>query len=576
MKILPREAVATSYDNFNVAIYCPVSDVCQMADLETFDRKFTLFTDNIKVGRVYLECYRGMKWCDKETLVKAKAYFEAKGIATAGGITTNDDAKGEGFLSLCYSSEKGRKIFLDAVRLSAEVFDELILDDFYFANCRCSACVKQKGARSWKQMRLAQKLEITRSAVALAKEVNPKINFIIKYPQWYEYYNETGYNPQEEPAIFDSIYTGTETRNPVYAQQHLPKYLSYFVMRYLESAAPGRNLGGWFDPYECTYNLSSYLEQGYLTLFGKAKEVTLFCLGSLMNDPAFRIFVPAIGQMFTELDRHLSLLGNPVGAVAYRPLHGRGEDYIHNYLGMCGIPFDASCTYPENAQTVFLAESAGDDPDLVQKMHDSLMRGSDVIVTSGLVRKLGASFSDTFVNVNYTARKALVKDYATTRDNGLTINGSYAGDRTILIPQLDYATNDIWELAAAYGHDNNFPIVLRCRYGEGRISILTIPDDCGDLYSYPAEVLYTIRELFCRSLPICLKGPSGIMLFAYDNDRFILRSDLPYDESVSILCDDNVKAIRLIGPERVLPVVGGRTDVRLTPNVNYLFEVVTE
>ncbi len=37
------------------------------------------------------------------------------------------------------------------------------------------------------------------------------------------------------------IYTGTETRNPDYAGQHLPKYLSYFVMRYLESAAPGRN-----------------------------------------------------------------------------------------------------------------------------------------------------------------------------------------------------------------------------------------------------------------------------------------------------------------------------------------------
>ena len=44
-------------------------------------------------------------------------------------------------------------------------------------------------------------------------------------------------------------------------------------MRYLENVAPGRNLGGWFDPYECTYNLTSYLEQGYLTLFAKAKEV---------------------------------------------------------------------------------------------------------------------------------------------------------------------------------------------------------------------------------------------------------------------------------------------------------------
>ena len=574
--MMPRQNDVTSYENFNVAIYCTVNDVKYMADLENFDKQFKLFTDNIKVGRVYLECYRGMEWCDKETLLKVKSYFESKGIATSGGITTNDDAKGEGFLSLCYSSEKGRRIFMDAVRLSAEVFDEVILDDFYFANCRCSECVKIKGSRSWKEMRLAQKLEITGEAVTLAKEVNPKINFIIKYPQWYEYYNETGYNPAEEPGIFDSIYTGTETRNPAYAQQHLPKYLSYFIMRYLESVAPERNLGGWFDPYECTYNLSSYLEQGYLTLFGKAREITLFCLGSLMGDHNFRLFVPALGQMLKEMDKPLGLLGNPAGAVAYRPLYGRGEDYIHNYLGMCGIPFEASCTYPEHADTVFLAESAGDDPELIQKMHNSLMAGSDVVVTSGLVRKLGKAFCDTFVNVNYTARKALVKEYANTKDNGLTISGSYSGDKEILIPQLDYATNDIWELAAAYGHDNNFPIVLRCRYGEGRISIITIPDDCGDLYSYPAQVLCTIRELFCKSIPVCLDGPSGIMLFAYDNNCFVVRSDLAYDETVTILCHESVRELRFPETGRVIPVQNGRVNLRLTPNVNYVVEAITE
>ena len=73
-------------------------------------------------------------------------------------------------------------------------------------------------------------------------------------------------------------------------------------MRYLESAAPGRNLGGWFDPYECTYNLTSYLEQGYLTLFAKAKEVTLFCLGSLIEAPDFRLFPAAVGEMFEEVE----------------------------------------------------------------------------------------------------------------------------------------------------------------------------------------------------------------------------------------------------------------------------------
>lgn len=133
-----------------------------------------------------------------------------------------------------------------------------------------------------------------------AKEINPDINVIVKFPQWYEVFNETGYDLKMEPALFDSIYTGTETRNPEYCAQHLPKYLSYFVMRYLESAAPGRNLGGWFDPYECTYNLTSYLEQGYLTLFAKAKEVTLFCLDSIIKDPSFRLFAPAVGELLRK------------------------------------------------------------------------------------------------------------------------------------------------------------------------------------------------------------------------------------------------------------------------------------
>lgn len=562
------------YHNFGVAVYCPVGNLNEITDLEAFDKKFQLVYGNMHISKVYLEVYRGMEWIDKTHLLKLKEYFESKNIAVSGGVTTCDDAKGEGFLSLCYSSEKGIEIVKKAFTLAAEVFDEIILDDFYFANCRCQKCVEKKGLRSWSEFRLEQKLEVTREYVMkTVKEINPKAKVIIKYPQWYEVYHETGYDLVEEPKLFDYIYTGTETRNPAYAQQHLPKYLSYFIMRYLENAAPARNLGGWFDEFECTYNLSSYLEQAYLTLFGKAKEVTLYCLGALVEEPQYQTFVPAIGQAFREMDTYLGELGNPMGVAAYRPANARGEDNLHNYLGMCGIPFEAYMEYPAESGTIFLTEGAGEDEDIIRKMQESLAKGSDVIVTSGFVRKMGPAFSDTFVNVSYSARKALVKEYANTKDNGLTVSGCYSGRKEILIPQLDYATNDIWELAAAYGTDNNFPIVLRCRYGEGRISILTIPEDMGDLYNYPPEVLMVIRELFSKDLPVLVDGPAKVMLFVYDNDKVIVRSDLPYNETFTLKFQQEIKSVRNMVTGQELAVKEKCLSMQLMPCVNYVLDI---
>lgn len=562
-----------SYQNFNVSVYCPVANINSITDFEDFDKKFRLLYDNVKIGRVYLECYRGMEWCGKQQLLKVKDFFESKGIAVSGGLTTCDSSDNEGFVSLCYSNEKGQEILKKAVALNAEVFDEFIFDDFYFLNCRCEECVKKKGDRSWPQFRLDQKKWITEEIVMkTAKEINPDINVIVKYPQWYEDYNETGYDLIMEPALFDSIYTGTETRNPSYSQQHLPKYLSYFIMRYLENAAPGRNLGGWFDPYECTYNLTSYLEQGYLTLFAKAREVTLFCLGSLIDDPDYQTFPPALGQMFEEADAYLGKLGNPIGAAAYRPGNARGENNLHNYLGMCGVPLEPYIEYPEKEKVIFLTEGAADDGAVVEKMKKSLFGGADIIVTSGFVRKLGEAFKE-FVNVSYSSRKAVVSEYANTKDNGLSVSGRYKGDESILIPQLDYCTNDIWELAAAYGTDNNFPIVLRCSYGKGRLSIITVPDNMGDIYHYPAQVLGVIRDLLSKEMPAVLEGPAKVQIFAYDNKKVILHSDLNYYESVTLRLEEDITTVKDLIKGTELPVIDHKVTLQLTPAVNYILEL---
>ncbi len=316
-------------------------------------------------------------------------------------------------------------------------------------------------------------------------------------------------------------------------------------MRLYGSDKEGCNLGAWFDPYECTYNLTSYVEQGYLSLFAKASEITLFCLGSLMSDPMYRLFTSTVAKMFDEVDEYLGLLGNPVGVHAYHPTYGYGEKNIHSYLGQCGVPMEMGLLYNEDSNCVFLAESAAQDKDIISKMKKTLLKGGDVIVTSGFLKAVGDAFLE-FGNVSVTDKKAFVKNYCVSRNHGVNISGNYQGSERIIIPQLDYCTNDTWEIAGAYGNDNNFPIVLTWSYGKGVISVITIPDDMGDMYHYPKEVLLVIRNLFKKATGLVLDAPSNVQMFLYDGNYVIIRSDIPYEEEMSVILDnENTKLVNI-------------------------------
>ena len=102
---------------------------------------------------------------------------------------------------------------------------------------------------SWTDYRLKLMTDAARDLIINpAKAVNPKVKVIIKYPNWYEHFQGLGFNLETEPNMFDGIYTGTETRDPVYSDQHLQQYESYLIIRYFNNIAPGRNGGGWVDP----------------------------------------------------------------------------------------------------------------------------------------------------------------------------------------------------------------------------------------------------------------------------------------------------------------------------------------
>jgi hypothetical protein len=65
--------------------------------------------------------------------------------------------------------------------------------------------------------------------------------------------------------------------------------------------------------------------------------------------------------------------------------------------------------------------------------------------------------------------------------------------------------------------------------------VLTIPDNFSDLYNLPPEALNKIREVMSTQLPVQIEGPSGISLYVYDNNTFIIESFLDKETAINIV-----------------------------------------
>ena len=217
--------------------------------------------------------------------------------------------------------------------------------------------------------------------IAPAKAANSDCRITIKYPNWAESYQETGYNPKAQRDMFDRIYTGTETRDPVTTDQHLPRYLSFSLMTYFENMWPGHNGGGWFDTFD-THITEHYLEQAYLTAFARPQEMMLFCFQSLLDN----MYTPALGFQLDKLDAVLDSVGSPRGIACYLPDNCQGEDNVQDFLGMCGFPVVCTPYFPENEKQILLTRSSACDPQIVDKLKDWLEKtGGDALVTTGFL-----------------------------------------------------------------------------------------------------------------------------------------------------------------------------------------------
>ncbi|MDF1512374.1 MAG: hypothetical protein P1S60_01055 [Anaerolineae bacterium] len=553
------------YRNFNVAVYATMYDVQQMSDLQWLVERFDAIDRHIHVNKIYLETHRDAVIAEEATILQAKQFFAERGVQTSGGITYTVNERNR-FQTYCYSNPDHRQKVKEIAEYTARLFDEFILDDFFFTNCKCELCIAAKGVRSWTDFRLAQMTEAAEKLIIEpAKKVNPNVKITIKYPNWYEHFQGLGFNLETQPSMFDALYTGTETRDPVFGNQHLQAYHGYSIMRYFENIKPGANDGGWVDPFGSRV-LDRYAEQLWLTLFAKAPEITLFNFSQIQRtiDSAQRAdwqdnsnssfnfdemiepwkqedgtwsaqasIALAAGYAFTQIDPVIAELGNPVGLKCYRPYHAIGEDYLHSYLGMLGIPIDLRPEFPAGAQTILLTESAKYDRDIVTKIKKQLMKGYPVVITSGLYKALQDRGIRDIVEMTVTDRKASIQDFL------IGWFGVHHAESPLLIPHIDYLNNDSWEEISAFTRTTGRPLLHSATYANSVLYVLTIPDNFDDLYKLPVEVLARIKEVLLRDLYVRVDSPAQVMLFVYDNDTFIVHSILPEPVKARIITDTN-------------------------------------
>ncbi|MBQ4637764.1 MAG: hypothetical protein IJB92_03405 [Clostridia bacterium] len=538
-----------AYNNFKIAAYVFAYYLKNASD-EDIKRGIEFYSQYIHLDKVYIENHRGEVDITPKRLREVKAIFEEYGIKTAGGITSTQhigkERKPAYFDVFCYTDPEHRKEYRRIVSELAGVFDEIILDDFFFTSCRCELCIEAKGKLSWAEYRLKLLEDFSHEIVDLAKSINPGLNFIIKYPNWFESFQETGYNPSKQKDIFDMVYTGTETRDAIYSAQHLQRYESYSLIRLLENTAPDRNGGGWIDLGGASPNLNFYLEQADLTLFAKAKELMLFNFSSMIGSNA----LPALGNELKRVDKLVGKMGSPTGTWVWEPYDGDGEDQVFNYLGMCGLALEPSPYMNMDAPAVLFTQSTAIAPDAMEKLEEYVRKGGHAIVTTGFFKAMYDKGIKDLTSVRLTGRHVIGHEYMIDHSN-YTDTHFTCGRDDVLFEILNYKTNATVSDVSLISGENNFPILTEDNYAKGRFFILNLPENFADLYKLPLEVIRGINKQLSIGQRVYLGNAPKFNLFMYDNNVYGIHSFRPMTDTVQVIVRGKCKGLRDIETGRV-------------------------
>jgi hypothetical protein len=346
------------------------------------------------VTHVFLETFRSRYTADRKILERAKKRFAEEGIDVSGCVTTTQVGKistGWNLIS-CYTNKGTQEQLQEIFEYTASIFDEIMIDDFLFTDCQCDECKVARGNMSWIDYRCELMVRMGRERIlAPARAANPDVQIIIKYPQWYDNFQNRGYEVLRQTADYEKIWVGTETRD--YENERWGgkvQYEAYYIMRWLDEIGGSKTGGGWFDPYGTTEN--TYVEEARQTVLADAREMLLFCYGSLLRDTG-----PANVEKLREEIPGLFKLAGLVRNKLIRGIHAPkppnsdayNEQYVYDFVGMLGLPLVPAAEIRSDAKAAFFPVHALKDLEFPAKLKRMLAAGKPVLITDGLAGRLG-------------------------------------------------------------------------------------------------------------------------------------------------------------------------------------------
>jgi len=469
----------------------------------------------LRVSKVYLEDQRGEQ-ADVAQLRGIAEALKAAGLEVSGAVVPAFHGP------LCYNNPDDMALLERRVRVLAQVFDEIIVDDWLFTTCTCAKCVADRGTDSWADYRSRLVAEQSkRHLLDAAKQVNPRVQVIIKYPNWYEGHRQHGYDVARQTPQFDGVSVGIETRQRATHDQHIPIYSGYVFQQWIGGDAGPKWRSAWLDNYEMEGDDRDYVAQVWQAVLARAPEIIFWCAGTLHPPAPSASNYPAVAKLMPEFDRLAGLLDGPArGIPIHLPLGAVGEYNIFGYLGMIGLPMAPRTAFPADTKTAIFTQHSLRDPNLAAELVDRIRAGKEVLLTWPLLQDLRASELGRVFNVigeggTVAASTFRVREYEW---HASMVEAS----RPFAFPRIHLSTWPYVREVALVREDADFGVLLKAPYLGGEVDVLNLPDNSYDLLRLPEPVLDAIRRCFAGELGVRLMGPGGVALYPFGDRQYVL------------------------------------------------------
>ncbi|BCU67788.1 permease [Sulfolobales archaeon HS-7] len=502
-------------------------------------KKFPEILSSYGIEKVYIENYRDGLLLSKSDLQYLKDRFERR-LEVSGGMAIGTWGEGWGemeqyeFKVACISDERNRQMIKAVAERNAEVFNEVIIDDFWANWCYSEKDVEKfneiygyrldKNTLSklladndeeisslWANYSSQLLEDVSKNyVVEPMKKINSNLKLILKVGEWRELYIHRGLNLRRLSRLFDKFYVGTESR------EFSPVTGSLYIVQFVRALVGEKVKGVWFDLYDgITWeehaSLHTLRNQAKLSMMGFTDEILLFDARHFMQNSSDKEIRGIVNEIRLMKSWRRRVTGEEKGLkklAIQHPYNQVFDGYFADTLGLIGVPIVyASVDSVKEGDNVLLTEGDIKYVDILRLIE----QGANLILTASAAEKLGNTLGEVGYQIlGVDSRNPILHQFV----NGYAFfsKGIGASRRHRVAPGFlagpIFNTNDsanvmLW----LYDGKLSYPVIFQNSYRTVKVSVLGITKYYGYLtFNYPELVRQVVRDIAFNNLDFSVEA----------------------------------------------------------------------